>query len=298
MLKKGLLMPYAIPLYPRFTGLEFDAREVLHPRFRALSPAISEFTFANLYLFRGAHNYTVSILPDGNPVIAGADRGESFFMLPFGLPEEGLLAGLLGSFSFMKCVPEDLVEALESRGCSVTEDRANFDYLYGREELARLSGRKFHRKKNLVNFFSWRYGHGEEPLTGERVGDALAVLDSWRAAQAGPGDYDAAKEGLERCNELQLCGGIYYVDGKPAAYILGEELNPETFVIHFEKGVPGIKGLLQFVNTHFSSLLPERYRFINREQDLGEEGLRRAKESWRPVGKVKKYRAVKILSNA
>lgn len=286
-------MSYTIPLYPEFKGLEFDARAFLHPRFKALSPAMSEFTFANLYLFRGAHNYTVSQLADGNPVFAGADGGESFFMLPFGLPTEGLLAELLGRFSFMKCVPENNVEALRKFGCVVTEDRANFDYIYSREELVRLAGRKFHRKKNLVNFFSWRYGHGEEPLTDERIGDALSVLDSWRAGQAGPGDYQAAKEGLERCNELQLCGGIYYVEGKPAAYILGEELNPETFVIHFEKGVPGIKGLLQFVNQNFSALLPERYRFINREQDLGEEGLRKAKESWRPVGQVKKYRAVK-----
>lgn len=290
-------MPYTIPLYPSFIGLEFDAREVLHPRFKALCPAISEFTFANLYLFRGAHNYTVSMLPDGNPVIAGADRGESFFMLPFGLPTEGLLTELFNRFSFMKCVHENHVEPLRKLGCVITEDLANFDYIYSREELVRLAGRKFHRKKNLVNFFTWRYGHGEEPLTDERIDDALTVLDSWRAAQGGPGDYEAAKEGLERCNELQLCGGIYYVEGKPAAYILGEELNPETFVIHFEKGVPGIKGLLQFVNQNFSALLPERYRFINREQDLGEEGLRKAKESWRPVGQVKKYRAVKILSN-
>lgn len=286
-------MPFVISSYPDFTRLELAVREVLHPRFKALCPVVSEFSFANLYLFRGAHDYKVSLLPDGNPVIAGADRGESFFMLPFGLPPEDTLARLFSRFSFMKCVPEDFVEALKSRWCAVAEDRDNFDYLYSREELAALSGRKFHRKKNLVNFFSWRYGHGEEPLTDERIEDALSVLESWRAAQAGPGDYEAAKEGLLRCNELQLCGGIYYVDGKPAAYILGEELNPETFVIHFEKGISGVKGLLQFVNQNFSALLPERYRLINREQDLGEQGLRRAKQSWRPVGLVKKYRAVK-----
>jgi hypothetical protein len=292
-LQKDFAMAYTIPLYPRFTGLETGAKGFLHPRLKALSPAISEFTFANLYLFKDTHNYTVSLLPDGNPVIAGADQGESFFMLPFGLPGEDLLEELFRSFSFMKCVPDNYVEALERQGCAVTEDRANFDYLYSREELSSLAGRKFHRKKNLVNFFTWRYGHGGEPLTDERVIDALSVLEAWRAAQDGPGDYEAAKEGLKLCDELQLCGGIYYVEGKPAAYILGEELNPETFVIHFEKGVPGVKGLLQFVNQSFASILPARYRLINREQDLGEEGLRLSKESWRPVGLVKKYRAVK-----
>ena len=285
---------FTIPLYPDFTALEAGARPILHPRFWALRPSISEFTFANIYLFRGVHAYKLSLLPEGNPVIAGIDGGESFFMLPFALPGEALLKELFNAFSFMKCVPEHYVEALKKYGYSVAEDRANFDYLYSREELSSLSGRKFHKKKNLVNFFTWRYEHGEVPLTDERIGDALSVLEAWRAAQDGPGDYVAAKEALERCDELQLCGGIYYVDGKPAAYILGEELNSETFVIHFEKGVSGVKGLLQFVNQSFASILPPRYRLINREQDLGEDGLRHSKESWMPVGQVKKYRAIKM----
>jgi hypothetical protein len=287
-------MAHKIPQYPDFTGLELEARALLDPRFRYLGPEISEFTFANLYLFRGAHGYAVSFLPDGNLVVSGADGGKSFFMLPFGLPSDGVLAELFKRFAFMKCVPQDHAEALEKKGYAVTEDADNFDYLYSREELSTLAGRKFHRKKNLVNFFTWRYEHGEEPLTDERIEDALAVLESWRSGASTPGDYDAAKEGLLRCHELKLCGGLYYVEGAPAAYVLGEELNPGTFVIHFEKGVPGIKGLLQYVNMHFSSLLPAQYRYINREQDLGEEGLRKAKESWRPVGRVRKYR-VKIL---
>lgn len=284
-------MSYKIPDYPVFSALELAARGLLHPKLRALSPVISEFTFANLYLFRGTHNYAVSLLPDGNPVIAGADKGESFFILPFGLPDGDILNDLFKRFSFMKCVAEEHVKALEGYGCKIIEDPANFDYLYSRNEMSRLTGRKFHRKKNLVNFFTWRYEHGEEPLTEEHINDARSVLEAWRDRKDAHNDYDAAREALGLCEELQLCGSIYYVEGKPAAYILGEELNPSTFVIHFEKGVPGIKGLLQFVNMHFSSLLPERYRFINREQDLGEEGLRRAKLSWRPVAQIKKYRA-------
>jgi len=101
-----------------------------------------------------------------------------------------------------------------------------------------------------------------------------------------------AKEALERMDELQLCGGIYYVDGKPAAYILGEEIaEGKTFVIHFEKAVGEYKGLYQFINQSFAAILPEKYTYINREQDLGDEGLRQAKLTYRPVGFIKKYRA-------
>lgn len=288
-------MAQDIPVYPAFAPVELGMKKALDQALRPVDPEVSEFTFANLYLFRHAHGYKVSTLPGGAPIISGLEGAESFFMLPAGVPDEGTLRELFKSFSFMKCVPEGFVRKLEEMGCVVAEDRPNFDYLYSREELSSLSGRKFHRKKNLVNFFTWRYEHGEEPLTGERIGDALNVLEAWRSSSAVPGDYEAAKEGLLKCHELQLCGGVYYVEGAPAAYVLGEELNPATFVIHFEKGVPGIKGFLQYVNMHFSSLLPERYRFVNREQDLGEEGLRRAKESWRPVGLIKKYCARKIL---
>ena len=92
--------------------------------------------------------------------------------------------------------------------------------------------------------------------------------------------------------ELQLCGGIYYVDGQPVAYSLGEELaRGKSFVIHFEKAVSEYKGLWQFVNQAFASILPDKYETVNREQDLGNEGLRKAKLSYKPVGFVKKYRA-------
>lgn len=279
-----------------FSPVEMAARELLHPMFRALGPEVSEFTFANLYLFRRTHDYEVSLLPGGKPVFSGGKGQDSFFMLPFGLPEKEVLESLFKKFAFMKCVGQADVRALEGMGCSVFEDPDNFDYLYSRGELSSLSGRKFHRKKNLVNFFTWRYEHGEEPLTEGHINDARAVLEAWKDAQDdGHGDYEAAKEALTLCEELQLCGSIYYVEGKPAAYVMGEELNPSTFVIHFEKGVPGIKGLLQFVNRHFSSLLPEKYGHVNREQDLGEEGLRKAKMSWRPVARVKKYRAIKVF---
>ncbi|MBW7957670.1 MAG: DUF2156 domain-containing protein [Deltaproteobacteria bacterium] len=263
----------------------------MHQALRGLEPEISEFTFANLYLFRKAHGYMLSILPDGSPAISGEDDGAAFFILPAGLPPIELLTDLFQRFVSMKCVTEERAKELSALGFSVAEDRDNFDYLYSREELSKLAGRRYHRKKNLVNYFTGRYRYEARPLLPEHRKDALRVLDEWRAGEAGPGDYEAAKEGLELSEELGLCGGIYFVEARPAAYTLGEELNSNTFVIHFEKGVPGFKGLLQFVNRSFASILPDKYRLINREQDLGLNGLRKAKTSYRPVGFVKKYRA-------
>ncbi len=101
---------------------------------------------------------------------------------------------------------------------------------------------------------------------------------------------------LEDLEFLQLCGSVFYVNDEPAAYSLGEELAlGRMWVTHFEKAVARdqYKGIYQYINQAFVSTLPEKYELINREQDLGDPGLRQAKESYKPVGFVKKYRAAR-----
>jgi hypothetical protein len=147
-----------------------------------------------------------------------------------------------------------------------------------------------HKKKNLVNKFTRTYHYEALPLTEERVPDALQVLDQWRE-ERGEADYEPAREALELGEQLVLCGGVYYVEGVPAGYCLGEEIAGNVFLIHFEKALGGYKGLYQFINMSFASILPEKYEHINREQDLGNQGLRQAKMSYRPAGFVRKFRA-------
>jgi hypothetical protein len=278
--------------YPEFSEIATEMRAELHERFRLLEDGISEFTFANIYLFRAAHEYRISRAGEGVIVIVGRDA-EAFFMLPFGIPEEGVLRELFGEYRGLKCASESQAEALERMGYQVEEDRDNFDYLYLREDLVKLTGRKLHRKKNLVNVFIRDNKCTARPLLEEYVADAMEILERWRALQGEGGDYEAAREGLERMEELQLCGGIFYIGDEPVAYCLGEEVGGgRTFVIHFEKAVvqEQYKGLYQFVNQSFAAVLPEKYETVNREQDLGDLGLRQAKESYKPAGFVKKYR--------
>ena len=287
--------------YPLFRDLSVDQRPILHPLFQALPEGISEFTFANLYLFRKAHRYAISRLPAKLFVIAGRDGsdprgGDSFFMLPFGLPEREILDDLFARFGKMKAVSESQAVALARMGCRAEEDRDNFDYVYSRAELSALAGPKYHKKKNQINKFLRNHLAEGRPLLEEHLPEALRVLAEWRESREDPGDYEAAREALERAEELQLCGGIYYVGGEPVAYTLGEEnARGTSFVIHFEKAVRVERygGIYQFMNQVFASILPEKYDTINREQDLGDAGLRQAKESYNPVGFVRKFRAYK-----
>jgi hypothetical protein len=282
-----------IAKYPDFSEVSLDMRPVLHPKFQALADGISEFTFANIYLFRHVHNYMISRLEDGLIIITGRDKDKPFFMLPFGLPDENIIKELFYNHRVIKAAAGLQAEKLASLGYSVSEDRGNFDYLYSREDLVSLTGRKFHKKKNLLNIFVKNNECRAKPLLEEYRGDAMRILEQWKSQHDQPNDFFAAKEALEKMWPLQLCGGIFYINGQPVAYCLGEELSlGKSFVINFEKAVLGgdFKGIYQYINQAFASILPEKYETINRQQDLGDSGLRQAKMSYRPVDFIKKYR--------
>ena len=278
--------------YPESTDISLALRPLLHPLFQQVCSGISEHTFANVYLFRATYNYRVSALPDGTVAILGQEKKQPFFMLPFALPKPALLKRLFQDLGMMKCVTAAQKEILEQQGYLVEEDRNNFDYLYLRHDLAELAGRQFHKKRNLIKAFVSSHDYTAKPLRQEHAAQAIQVLDTWQHDQPKDADYQAAMEAIMCMEELQLCGGIYFVDDTPVAYVLGEQLAcGKSFVIHFEKAVPGYKGLYQFINQSFASILPESYETINREQDLGIAGLRKAKLSYNPTGFVEKYRA-------
>ena len=284
-----------IPEYPDSAGVSIDMRPVLHPKFQALPDGISEFTFANIYLFRRTHNYRISQLEGELFVITGRDNENPFFMLPFGLPDENIIRELFNNYHTMKAATARQAEKLVTMGYCVSEDRDNFDYLYSLENLVNLTGRKFHKKKNMLNIFIRNNECQAKPLLEEYRDDALQILEQWNDQHNGPNDFLAAKEALEKMWPLQLCGGIFYIEGKPVTYCLGEELAlGKSFVIHFEKAVLGedFKGIYQYINQAFASILPEKYKTVNREQDLGDPGLRHAKMSYRPVDFVKKFKVM------
>jgi hypothetical protein len=272
---------------------------------------ISEFSFAGLYLFRGRYQYEVSRVPGnggkGLLLISGLQpedshggsrirRGERFFLSPCGAPDMEITKDLFKSRRYWKNIPESVLSQvkgpLEAAGFAVVEDRDNFDYLYQRTDLAELPGKKYHKKRNLVNQFLGSYDHLERPLTADLVPQALEVLDLWKEEKGEDGDYRSAREALEQFRELGMEGALYFISGKPAGWCLGEGIAGGTiFTVHFEKAAGGYKGMYQYMNQAFAAMLPPRYVYINREQDLGDLGLRQAKETYRPWGFVKKYAA-------
>lgn len=232
-------------------------------------------------------------------MLTGSDKGKSFFVCPFGLPPAALLDELFERYTCMKLVTAAQAGPLREAGFDVSEDRDNFDYLYHREPLATLAGRALQKKRNLVHYFVRENPYRTEPLSPDRIADALTVLEAWRVQANDLADYAPAREALTYSGEFGLQGRITYVGEEPAGYALGEIAGGGgMFVVHYEKTVPGMKGLYQFINMDLVRSLPPEIVTINREQDLGDPGLRQAKITYRPFGFIEKHRARKPRSPA
>jgi hypothetical protein len=296
-----------IPCFPEFIPLTMELKSEMHPKLSLTPDGVSEFTFADLYLFRRRYNYRVSKIEDKTFILSGVqpgpegaapspEEGRRFFMTPCAAPGRGVLEELFETHDYWKNIPDSVLipnkEHLEAWGLEIAEDRDNFDYLYLRADLAELSGKKYHKKRNLVNQFLNLYSCEEKPFAPELIPQAMEILEGWRKDKGEEGDYTATREALELFGSLNMKGSVYYIGGKPAAWCLGEAIaRGRIFTIHFEKARDEYKGIYQFVNQAFAASLPEYFTYINREQDLGDEGLRQAKMTYRPSGFVRKYTA-------
>jgi hypothetical protein len=175
--------------------------------------------------------------------------------------------------------------------------RDHFDYVYSGSDLISLAGRKFHSKKNHLNRFeikhpSQRYFPLDETLTPE----CLGVLEKWCGTKDCAGnpvlqaETDAVKEALAHFSGLELKGGVIEIDGRIEAFTIGALLNRDTAVVHVEKADPDIPGLYSAINQRFVREQWPSIPWINREQDLGDPGLRRAKSSYNPAALVEKFK--------
>jgi hypothetical protein len=194
-------------------------------------------------------------------------------------------------------VPEAVVTQVDwkASGMKADLDPSQCDYVYLVQDLIELKGRKYHRKRNHIKQFQEKYSYQYIPLTPEWVPQCLQLQAEWcdlRNCEASPGLLNeslATKEAFTHFEELRVKGGAILINEKVEAFTLGDPLNPETIVIHIEKANPAYEGLYPTINQAFLEHEGSGYTYVNREQDLGEEGLRKAKESYFPHHMVNKY---------
>lgn len=299
-----------IPQFPNFKPVVLDMKDELGKFCHSLKCGISEFSFVNLFIDSIKYTYKISCVSENSIVIVGVhperhfsnyDLSGDFFSVLGELPTQEILLQLFRHFKYWKNMSEEIFlnygTVLGQKGLIILEDRDNFDYLYSRTELAMLQGKNFHKKKNLVNAFKSNYETQVKTLDVYSLADAYSVLESWKLSrtQDSLADYYQCKKTLDLFDKLPLAGVVVYADGIPVGFSLGEYiLNEEMFVVMFEKGINSYKGVYQFVNQAQALALLPSTKYINREQDLGDTGLRQAKMTYRPCGFTKKYLALPL----
>ncbi|WP_147821572.1 DUF2156 domain-containing protein [Salidesulfovibrio onnuriiensis] len=182
---------------------------------------------------------------------------------------------------------------------NLAEKRDQWDYVYSVEELVALRGNKFHKKKNLLNQFAKNYEWEYKPMCAARIDQVLTMQAEWikwfeenNPSEALVAENTAITRVLTNFDNIGgLFGATLNCDGKVIAYTVAEPLCQDTVVIHFEKGNVAYKGIYQAINQMFLKNDAPEYTYVNREQDLGDEGLRKAKLSYNPTLFLKKFEA-------
>lgn len=170
------------------------------------------------------------------------------------------------------------------------------DYIYLTKDLVMLAGKKYHSKRNHIARFYRTYDDTRfETLDSSNASDALEVVKLWYKENnlnfATYGEYEVIKEAIEMREEFDMQGAVLYVDQKPVAMTLGSEISDKVFDIYFEKALREYDGVYAVINNEFAKTLT-KYEYINREEDMGIEGLRKAKMSYNPCIILDRYNAV------
>lgn len=269
-----------------------------------MQPQMSELTFTNLFVWNEAGPVQLSRLD--STVLLQRKRirdGKNVLLLP--LTKEPISAVLedvkkVASGNY----PQMLFYSMESEQIKqlsqrfrVEPDRDDWDYVYLSSDLADLPGDKYHSKRNFITRCVSTYKCEYVKLNEQVVNDCLQLQTEWcnlRKCDTVSGleaENKAIKTVFDKYPLLAVSGGAVYVDGKLEAFTLAEPLNNDTAVIHFEKANPEITGLYQLINQWFCQNALRTFKFVNREQDLGVSGLRKAKLSYHPHHMVEKYLA-------
>ena len=289
-----------------FRYLELEDRTWLQPLLANTNSLGSENAFGTLMIWRG--DYRVNVCQRQNEVFLsfGEQPHTYYFPIVYHNLEDALTsiiadADKKGFGLRMWGMTQEQVELMEQAlpgTFAFSLDRPGSDYIYSAQDLASLKGRKFEKKRNHLAKFKRTYSYTYEDITRHNIAECIDVAEQWRDANAAllgesvNKEYCALRRAVDNYEQLGLLGGLIRIEGKPVAFAIGEELNSAAFLVHFEKALDGYDGLYAAINKDFSALHLAKYQFVNREEDMGVEGLRKSKLSYHPVLILEKYRAV------
>ncbi|MHA1191834.1 MAG: DUF2156 domain-containing protein [Promethearchaeota archaeon] len=293
--------------------IEITDKPLFDSYFQKFPPVTSEFTFTNLYMWRNF--YGLNFIEWKEHLIlfsrdifkkkkepASGNKNSLYFFPPVGPNPTEIIISLFKELKDLEFhrVPEAITNTIQnsvdfqSLNLQILGDRDNWDYVYETENLKTLPGNSYRQNRRWLNKFLETYDYEFKILTENEVNRVKELQLEWCILRECEDDEGLKEEelaiydALDNYSTLGFQGALICVDEKCAAYTFGEMLNPETMVIHVEKAHIDYEGAYQAINNLFLKNSFENVIYVNREQDLGVPGLRRAKESYKPIRMIEK----------
>lgn len=205
-------------------------------------------------------------------------------------PTDFIFFGLTNEFA-------DELEALFPERFKIVYDRDGSDYIYNSEDLITLRGKRYQPKRNHISFFVKNYNWTYERITDENKAECIAMNEKWIEESLNEHkdelyeELEIIKLVFENYDALDFVGGLIRIDGEVIAYTMGERMNSDTFCVHFEKAFSKYRGAYPMINREFCERELSSYKYVDREDDLGVDNLRKAKLSYYPAIIKEEYEA-------
>ncbi|MCD7836765.1 MAG: GNAT family N-acetyltransferase [Lachnospiraceae bacterium] len=290
----------------KFTEISANDRVWMTQMLMDEQPEACEYTFVNNFVWRKQYRVEAAQYA-GCGIIRYCKAGVYRYSFPFGKGDKKAVIAAVkemcresGSILSMYPITEKyrskLIEWFPGE-FFIKSDRADFDYIYLSEKLAELKGRKFHGKRNHIARFKDAEDWSYEPITPENLEECRRMHREWISFRENKWDRGVAEEteaiheAFDYYFEFQLVGGLIRRSGNIVAFCIGEPLNDDIMVVHFEKAYPNMQGAYPMINQQFVINECRQFKYINREEDTGDIGLRKAKLSYYPDVLLKKYTA-------
>ena len=276
--------------------LTISDKDAISPYLYLNKYGVCDFSFSNIYIWRHTYKVEYSLHRNFLIILSSDFDGLRHFFMPLSLadsdPKEIIDDMIAWSFEKdedfrMIGLTDSMLDELSFLGPNfIVEKSEIWDYIYNAEDLIHLKGKKFHAKRNHINKFNSLYNYQYSDLQKEHIPLCLDLLKAWNLDNGNnalmTADERAVIEALNNFEELGMSGGCLFIDGKLGAFTMGQPINSEIYAIHIEKALPEYEGIYSKINQAFAERHCSGYKYINREEDLGIEGLRKSKMSYNP----------------
>lgn len=288
----------------KFKKIELEDMKILKPFLTVADELTCEISFVNLFLWQPLYNNCYCI-EDGIMYLKSCDDNIVTYSLPFGDIKTGMQkiiehTGTPYPEIWAQEGPRfQQFKAIYGKYYDIIESRNNFDYIYDSKDIITLSGKKYHSKRNHISAFTKQYDWHYEDINADNIDKVKRCTEIWYDQNTDRMNEELKTEMqgialmLDNMEALDIKGGTIVVNDKVVAFTLGSPINQNIYNIHTEKAIEGYDTAYAVINHEFAARNLDTYKYINREDDLGIEGLRKSKLSYKPTIILPKYICIK-----